>query len=98
MHPEQNIRTPLFLQSVRGVAFSARYQDAYKKSLHWGDYCQTRPDLTTMESAVISGRQTAASVLEDAGLDPTPAEPILLERPYWRFKILKMAFPRPGAL
>jgi hypothetical protein len=37
-------------------------------------------------------------VLEDAGLDPTPAKPIRLSRPYWRFKIYKWVGLIPALL
>lgn len=94
--PQQNIRTPLFLNTVGAWHFRPAMKTRIKNLYIAGDYCRTRADLTTMESAVISGRQTAASVLEDAGLDPTPAKPILLERPYWRFKILKWLFLVPA--
>jgi uncharacterized protein with NAD-binding domain and iron-sulfur cluster len=91
VHPEQNIRTPLFLNTVGAWHFRPATRTRIKNLYIAGDYCRTRADLTTMESAVISGRQTAASVLEDAGLDPTPAKPIRLSRPYWRFKFYKWA-------
>jgi hypothetical protein len=96
VHPEQNIRTPLFLNTVGAWHFRPATRTRIKNLYIAGDYCRTRADLTTMESAVISGRQTAACVLEDAGLDPTLAKPIRLSRPYWRFKIIKWLFIIPA--
>jgi uncharacterized protein with NAD-binding domain and iron-sulfur cluster len=98
VHPEQNIQTPLFLNTVGAWHFRPAARTRIKNLYIAGDYCQTRADLTTMESAVISGRQTAASVLEDAGLDPTSAKPICLARPYWRFKIIKWLFLIPALI
>jgi uncharacterized protein with NAD-binding domain and iron-sulfur cluster len=97
VHSQLNIQTPLFLNNVGTWHFRPATKTRIKNLYIAGDYCRTDADLTTMESAVISGRRTAARILEDKGFNPKSAEPIPLPRPYWKtFKVLKWLFLVPA--
>ena len=67
--------TQLFLNTVGAWHFRPGTQTLISNLYIAGDYCRTEADLTTMESAVMSGRQTAATVLREAGMEATSAEP-----------------------
>jgi hypothetical protein len=53
-----------------------------------------------MESAVISARRTAASILKDKGLPANAAEPLPLQKPFiYRFRFAKwLLFPAAHGL
>src|SRR5262249_20347795 len=71
-----NIQTPLFLNTVGSWHFRPDTRTRIENLYIAGDYCRSDADLTTMESAVISGRRTAVSILEDSRMDPGLAAPI----------------------
>ena len=99
VHSQLNIQTPLFLNNVGAWHFRPATKTRIRNLYIAGDYCRTDADLTTMESAVISGRRTAARVLEDTGFDPKAAKPTSLPRPYWKtFKVLKWILLVPAIL
>jgi len=62
-----NVRHQLFLNTVGAWPFRPSTNTRLENLFVAGDYCQTEADITTMESAVISGLSTAAAILEKAG-------------------------------
>ena len=98
VYAQLNIATPLLLNTVGAWPYRPGTRTRIENLYIAGDYCQTEADLTTMESAVISGRQTAAAVLNDVGMAADNALPIPLAKPPGAlFKIMKWLF-LPGAI
>ena len=58
-----NLNEPLFLNTVGSWLYRPRCQTRLRNLYIAGDYCRTEADLTTMESAVISGLSTANRIL-----------------------------------
>ncbi len=66
-----NVRRPLFLNTVGAWPFRPRAKSRLANLYMAGDYCQTAADITTMESAVISGLDTAKAILADEHMPDT---------------------------
>jgi len=84
-HAELNINAPLFLNSVGAWPFRPATRTRLENVYVAGDYCRSQADLTTMESAVISARNTAAAILQDWSLPAEEARPKVLRNPYKLF-------------
>ena len=67
-----NLNEPLFLNTVGSWLYRPRCQTRLGNLYIAGDYCRTEADLTTMESAVISGLSTANRILSAIGRPPRP--------------------------
>lgn len=63
-----NVDAPLFLNTVGAWHFRPRARTRIKNLYTAGDWCRTQADLATMESAVMSGLQTAGDILQDLDL------------------------------
>ncbi|MGH7964398.1 MAG: FAD-dependent oxidoreductase, partial [Candidatus Binatia bacterium] len=63
-----NFDTPLFLNTVGSWQFRPKTKSHILNLYVTGDYCRTEADLTTMESAVLSGLCTARDLLKDTGI------------------------------
>jgi len=66
-----NVRRPLFLNTVGAWPYRPGTKTRLENLYVAGDYCQTSADITTMESAVISGLGTAKRILADLGMPDT---------------------------
>jgi hypothetical protein len=74
VHTQLNVTKPLFVNTVGAWSFRPRAKTRIPNLYIAGDYCRTEADLTTMESAAISGRQTAAQILNDKGMEAAARE------------------------
>jgi hypothetical protein len=63
-----NLNSPLFLNTVGVWHYRPGTRTRIGNLYIAGDYCRTTADLTTMESAVLSGLSTAQAVLTDQGM------------------------------
>jgi uncharacterized protein with NAD-binding domain and iron-sulfur cluster len=66
---QPNIDDPLFLNTVGSWPFRPGTTTRIANLYTAGDYCQSQADITTMESAVMSGLSTATALLARVGLD-----------------------------
>jgi Flavin containing amine oxidoreductase len=83
---QPHLTQPLFLNTVAAWHFRPRTTTGIANLFIAGDFCRTQADLSTMESAVMSGLNTAGAVLRRAGMTTTvrakhldEASPLLLQ-------------------
>jgi hypothetical protein len=90
-----NVRKPLFLNTVGAWHHRPGTKTQIPNLYIAGDYCKSMADLTTMESAVESGINTARHLLQDLK-HPTNVKPLPLEymplMQIWFWKILLWPF------
>jgi uncharacterized protein with NAD-binding domain and iron-sulfur cluster len=65
---EPNLNSPLFLNTAGAWHYRPGTRTRIGNLYISGDYCRTAADLTTMESAVLSGLSTAQAILTDQGI------------------------------
>lgn len=90
-----NFDAPLFLNTVGSWHFRPETRSYLSNLYVTGDYCRTAVDLTTMESAVLSGLGTARDLLKDVGMPDAAAKVAIKElRPPspLLLRVLKYAF------
>lgn len=74
---QPHVQEPLFLNTVGAWTYRPKTKTRLANLYVAGDYCRSKADLTTMESAVESGLNTAESILEHLGKPVrSPALPI----------------------
>ncbi len=89
---------PLFLNTIGAWHFRPRAVTGIPNLFVAGDYCRSDADLTTMESAVIAGLETAEKILAQEGLAarvkplPLPAPSPLLMR-FAKYAALPLVVP-----
>jgi uncharacterized protein with NAD-binding domain and iron-sulfur cluster len=67
-HLQTHVAQPLFINTVGSWLFRPTARFALHPNIfRAGDFCQTEADLATMESAVMSGINAAAEILQQAG-------------------------------
>jgi len=76
-----NIGAPLFLNTTSAWYYRPDGRTEIPNLFVSGDYCRSQADLTSMESAVFSGKCTAQHVLRALGKDWRGAEPKRFETP-----------------
>ncbi|ETW93102.1 MAG: hypothetical protein ETSY1_40695 [Candidatus Entotheonella factor] len=64
-HLQENVSAPLFLNTVGSWRYRPGTRTRLPNMYITGDYCRTPVELTTMESAVMSGLRTAQAILTD---------------------------------
>jgi hypothetical protein len=70
---QTHVDEPLFLNTVGAWQHRPRAETNIPNLFMAGDFCQTNADLTTMESAVMSGLNAAAAILARDGKTPEVA-------------------------
>lgn len=77
---QTHVEDPLFLNTVGAWQHRPKAATGIANLFMAGDYCRTDADLTTMESAVMSGLNAAAAILDGDGKTPEVAS-VPLETP-----------------
>jgi uncharacterized protein with NAD-binding domain and iron-sulfur cluster len=80
---QRHIDEPLFLNTVGAWQHRPKAETGIPNLFMAGDFCQTDADLTTMESAVMSGLNAATAILARDGKRPDVASLPLETVPVW---------------
>jgi hypothetical protein len=88
-----NTETPLFLNTTSAWHYRPDGRTRIANLFVAGDYCRSQADLTSMESAVSSGFQTAVHILKHLGKDSASATPRAFDHPSRRkLQVVKYPF------